>query len=167
MNKCVFILGPESSGSKLIARICSHVLTIQKYGDWKGNKCSDNGNCKVCHYSLPNGLNPPVFPDVSGLIASNTERFDIYFVLTTRDMTISELSRQRRFGKLPEQVAAESAAAREILANLLNSGQKCFIWSYETFVFLGDVYLQQLYAFLGVDSDFAPLITDGNQKYIT
>jgi hypothetical protein len=35
-NKCVFVIGPESTGSKLIAKVCSHALGIDKFGVWNG-----------------------------------------------------------------------------------------------------------------------------------
>ena len=38
-----------------------------------------------------------------------------------------------------------------------------FIWSYESFMFLGSDYLQNLYQFLGVESDFMPELRDANE----
>jgi len=35
-NKCVFIICPESTGSMLVAKICSHVFGIHSYGQWNG-----------------------------------------------------------------------------------------------------------------------------------
>lgn len=166
MKKCVFVFGPESSGSKLIAKICSHVLDIDRYGDWHGGSWSDHGLHKVYHRSLPYS-NPPRFPDIAKLIAENEKDYDLYFILTTRDITISKLSRFQRFAKPYNQSQVESAKAREIITDLLNSDHKCFIWSYETFMFLQQAYLNQLYHFLGVNSDFFPELVDGNLGKIT
>jgi hypothetical protein len=161
MKKCVFVFGPESSGSKLIAKICSHVLDIDRYGDWNGGSWSDHGLHKVYHRSLPYGI-PPRFPDIIKLIAENEKDYDLYFILTTRDISISEISRFKRFSKPHDQLQLESAKAREIITDLLKSDQKCFIWSYETLMFLQQAYLNQLYHFLRVSTDFSPKLVDGN-----
>lgn len=162
-NKCVFVIGPESSGSKLVARICSHVLQIQDFDDWNGTAWSDRGEHKVCHRSLPYNL-PPKFPDIEEWISTHHESYDLCFILTTRDITLSELSRIERFSKSKPQVEAESAKAREIMLDVLRKPYPVLIWSYETFMFLGLAYLKQLYQFLGVQSDFCPPIIDGNRK---
>lgn len=133
--KCVFVVGPESSGSMLIAKIISHALNIDQYGEWNGAGWSDKGMHKVCHRSLPY-LIPPQYPDIDKWIHKNQHDYDIFFVITTRDITISEVSRIKRFSKTLEQVQKESKRASEIICELINSGQKYYIWSYETFMFL-------------------------------
>ena len=165
-NKCVFTIGPESSGSKLIAKIISHALNIHEYGEWDGFNWSDKGKHKVLHRSLPSG-SPPKFPNIEQCISDNIRDYDIYFVLTTRDITISENSRMDRYSKSLEQVQIESEKAKEMMAHVLHSGHKCFIWSYETFMFLRKEYLRLLYDFLDLDSDFTPPVADGNKNRIT
>jgi len=160
-NKCVFVIGPESSGSMLIARICSHVLNIQRYGEWNGVAWSDKGSHKVCHRSLPYG-NPPQYPDIKRWVSENEKDYDLYFILTTRDITISEISRFNRWSKPIEQSQLESAKAKEIIATVINAGHSFFIWSYETFMYLEGSYLDILYQFLGVKSDFIPELIDAN-----
>ncbi len=63
-NKCLIVIGPEGTGSKLIARTLAHALGIKNFKDWAGNGWIDNGTHKVCHRSLPFGT-PPVFPDLN------------------------------------------------------------------------------------------------------
>lgn len=162
---CVIVLGPESSGSKLIARVCAHVLGIRPYGEWNAVGWCAGGGHEVCHRSLPYG-DPPRFPDVESMIAEHRADHDIRFVLTTRDVTLSEMSRSRRFAKPAPQLREESRRAREIMAGLLRSEWPVFIWSYETFMFLGKDYLDRLYAFLGTASDFMPDLVDGNAPRI-
>ncbi|MEO9850087.1 MAG: hypothetical protein ABJE80_12775 [Reichenbachiella sp.] len=164
-RKCVFVIGPESSGSMLIAKICSHVLGIQAYGSWDGAGWSDEGHHKVCHRSLPYS-NPPVFPDIDAWISTNKDEYNIHFVLTTRDLMISEISRFDRFAKPLRQSKLESEKAKEIMKGVMNKDQKYLIWSYETFLFLGLDYLQLLYQFLDVKSDFIPDLVDGNRSKI-
>lgn len=147
----------------LVGRVVAHVLGAADYGDWDGIGWIDNGGNKVCHRSLPFG-SPSVYPNVRKWINDNEGEYELYFVLTTRDQTISEASRINRFNKPVEQVQRESLEARQIIRDLLGSEQKCFIFSYETFMYLELSYLQQLYRFLGVESGFMPSITDGNRR---
>ncbi len=161
-RKCVFVIGPESSGSMLVAKICSHVLGIHKYGDWSGVAWSDKGHHKVCHRSLPYG-NPPKYPDVEQWISDNEKNYAIYFILTTRDITISELSRFYRWAKPFKQSQKESAKAMNIMCMIINSKYKYFVWSYEAFMFLKKEYLNSLYQFLGVESEFIPNLIDANR----
>ena len=165
MKKCIIVIGPESTGSKLIAKIIAHVLDIKPFGDWNGTGWCDGGHHKVYHRSLPYDL-PPKFPDIPALIGENRNNFDISFILTTRDITISEISRNLRWGKGLGQVRKESARAREIMTEVMNSGLPGFIWSYETFIFLGKHYLDRLYSFVGLSSDFIPELADGNRSKI-
>lgn len=150
----------------LVARILAGVLGIEKYGEWNGVGWVDNGRHKVCHRSLPFNI-PPQYPDIARWISENELNYEIYFVITTRDITISEVSRVNRFSKSREQVKKESIKAKGIIADLLNSEQKCFVFSYETFMFLELEYLQQLYRFIGIESDFMPEISDGNRRRLT
>ncbi|MEM8777525.1 MAG: hypothetical protein AAGF26_01370 [Cyanobacteria bacterium P01_G01_bin.49] len=166
MRKCIFVIGPESSGSMLIAKICSHVLGIHEYGTWDGVAWSDKGEHKVCHRSLPYGSKPPKFPNIEHWISQNEESYEVYFILTTRDITISELSRFYRFLKPLKQSQKESEKARDIMTMIINSKYKHFIWSYETFMFLKKEYLNCLYKFLDMESEFIPNIVDSNSSKV-
>jgi len=165
LGKCVFVVGPEGSGSKLAARICAAALGIAAFDEWDGDGWSDGGTHKVLHRSLPYG-DPPRFPDVARWIADHEGQWDLYLVLTTRDRTLSHYSRMSRFPKSLRQVRSESEEARAIMAEILGSGRKRFIWSYETFMFLGGAYLEELQRFLGVDSTVLPHLVDGNEMRI-
>ncbi len=48
-NKCVFTIGPESSGSKLVARLIAEVLDIESYDEWNGVGWADKDKHKICH----------------------------------------------------------------------------------------------------------------------
>ena len=163
-NKCVLVTGPESSGSRLIARIASEVLNVQRFKDYSGMGTSYRGKNKVEHISLPSG--PSIFyPDIDLWINQNKD-FDLYFILATRDINISKLSKMNKFARKKREVDKESKRAEEITSRIIKSGIKYFIWSYETFMFLQKDYLDLLYDFLGVESDFMPELKDGNLKYL-
>jgi len=160
-KKCVFVIGPESSGSKFAAKICSHVLDIQTFGEWDGTAWSDKGGDCVLHRSLPY-MTPPIFPDVQEWINAKQDDYELYFLLTTRDITLSQISRYERWGKSLHQSTEESERARSIMSSVMRSHQKYLLWSYESFMFLKQDYLTLLYDFLNVDSDFMPELKDGN-----
>jgi len=165
MNKCVFVVGPESTGSKLISRILADALGVVQYSQWDGTGCVDNGKDKLCHRSLPYGI-PPRYPDIADWINKHRDDYELFFVITTRDITLSETSRIKRFPKNLGQVRRETKHAKMIISELLKSNNKCYIFSYETFMFLQIDYLRKLYEFLGIDSTFIPELIDGNVRRI-
>lgn len=164
----VFVVGPESSGSKLTARIAAHVLGVTTFDEWDGSGwCGHEmrpGN-RVCHRSLPFML-PPKWPDFDEWIENHGATHQVRFIVTTRDRSISERSRIRRFHKGPEQVTNETNTAVHMIQDLLARETSTHVHSYETMVLLGAPYLNLLYDFLGVESDFMPEILDGNRPYI-
>lgn len=161
-NKCVFVIGPESTGSMLVAKICAHVMGIHPYGEWNGVAWSDTGTHKVCHRSLPYGT-PPEYPSIEQWVAENASTHELYFILTTRDITISELSRFERWSRPFDQSRAESDTARKIMSEVIDGKHDYLVWSYESFMFLGRGYLDGLYKFLNVESSFCPELIDANR----
>lgn len=164
-HTCVVILGPESSGSKLVAKTCAHVLGVHAFGSWNATGWSSGNGHRIYHRSLPHGR-PSQFPDVDALVGDRGADHALRFVLTTRDRTLSELSRCERFLMDAAQARHDSDRAREIMASILRSDWPSLVWSYETFMFLGKDYLDLLYRFIGVESDFMPELVDANAARI-
>jgi hypothetical protein len=180
---CVFVIGPESSGSTYIARLISRAL---ERGNWSGRgfNCCSEAMCDVesghvlpcspveegrlvCHRSLPFGRNE--YPPIAAWQAT----YEAKWVICVRDQTISELSRQHRFLKTAALCTEQSAAARLLCADLLASNTATYVWSYEGFMFLGDAYLQHLFRFLCIQMPAAAdlqdeelVARDGNLKYV-
>ena len=101
-NKYVFVIGPESSGSTLIARIISANLNQHEFSEYNGtNFNADHFQHRVCHRSLPS-RNPrvPDWVDIDEWLHEFKD-YKIYFVLCTRDIHISELSRLSRSRLVP------------------------------------------------------------------
>lgn len=174
---CIFIIGPESSGSTLIAKIISTALNGDTGWNGRGFNCCNTWNCDresgfskpcskvkhlVCHRSLPFGENPEWPP-----IEKWTNMYDATFVICTRDATISSksvLDRMKRTEKDREDNRNRSTA---IIKDILASNSRSIIWSYETFILLKETYLKQLYQFLEIESTYFPdSIVDANSKYI-
>tara|TARA_R110002050_G_scaffold80304_3_gene171796 strand:+ start:6854 stop:7471 length:618 start_codon:yes stop_codon:yes gene_type:complete len=176
-QKCIFIIGPESSGSTLIAKIISAALNGDDGWNGRGFNCCNSASCDsekyfllpcrevqhlVCHRSLPFFLNPEWPP-----IKEWQSAYDARFVICTRDSTIAQRSVSERFERKLEIIQNHQAVARQIISDLLSSNAQNFIWSYETFMFLKEDYLQLLFAFLEIESEFAPeSLMDANLKYI-
>lgn len=176
-RKCIFVIGPEGSGSTLIAQMVSTALNGSIEWNGRGFNCCNSGHCDsnndyvlpcrdtkhlVCHRSLPfykNSKWPP--------IEKWRSIYDSYFIICTRDITISKKSVARRFGRKPETMSEHLNIARNLINEILRSEEKCFIWSYETFMYLKKDYFRTLIEFLKLESDYFPdNIKDANAKYI-
>jgi len=165
-GRCVFVIGMESSGSKLLAKILSHALGIQAYGTWNGSGWSRSFESphRVCHRSQPYGRDSR-FSDIRRWNEENRD-LAIHYVVCTRDVTISERSRLARWPERRGSFVDQTGRAREIIREVLETCDHT-IWSYETFMLMGGDYLRWLYRSLGVDADFIPAdIADGNAKHV-
>ena len=56
--------------------------------------------------------------------------------------------------------------AAHLMTEIASSHIPHLFFSYESLVFLGHVYLRELYRFLGVESDFEPPLIDANERYL-
>ena len=159
----VIVTGHESSGSQLVARVCSHVLGLADFSEGKDAIWTGNGTIGVSHRSLPRLL-PAEFPDVASELRDRARHGHIKLVICTRDRSLSELSRMKRFHKPPAQVTRESMHAQEMLGELMSEFPDHHCFSYESAAFLGKPYFDDLYRYLGVESEFAPPFRDANSK---
>lgn len=172
-ERAIFVVGPESSGTTMIARILNMALIGQSWSG-RGWNCCDDGQCDaptytapcrpvehiVCHRSLPFR---DKWPPVDEWLAT----YDCRFIVCTRDQNIARTSQRRRWRKSPGLLDTEGEHAVAIIRQIMNSAP-CFIWSYETFMLLQEPYLENLFAFLGISNHYpvALKLTDANRKYI-
>jgi len=166
--KCIFVLGPESSGSSLIARIVSANLNQHAITEYNGvNFNAERFKHRVCHRSLPSAYRKgPNWPDID-LWLTKFKDYDINFILCTRDLNISERSRRtRNFRTTGRGHSEESEEARRIMSDILTRELPSFIWSYETFMYLKVDYLRQLNRFLEIKAELLPELKDGNLKFL-
>jgi hypothetical protein len=164
--KCIFIIGSPCSGSKLIAKIIAHVLGGCKYGSWDGMKWAKSKNKNlVCHFSMPAGDIKKEWPPINKWIKKYGDAYDLCFILTVRDSSCSSKSRLKHRTSLKVQ-QEENKQIKANMQKVIDSGAKYFIWSYETFMFLRGMYLQELWKALDIESNFIPELKDGNIKYI-
>jgi len=184
-RRCVFVVGPESSGSMLAAKIVAHVLGVRAYGQWDPpvgwshsdlpqGHVSDAAHASavaaridtVCHRSLPYGRDGDQYPDIDQWRWLNRDAA-CQFVITTRDVSIVDRSKRARFRRSEALCRDNRERSRQFIANIVERKLPYFIWSYETLVYLRNDYLQLLYEFLGVESAFVPPdLFDGNEKYV-
>lgn len=107
---------------------------------------------------------PNPWPLIGGLERAG---YDVRVVLTVRDRSIAISSKCRVHTKGNFELASdEMQRAGEIMVGLLEKHPKTFVCSYEALMSLGRPYLSQLYAFLGIETDYLPKLRDGNAKYV-
>lgn len=176
---CIFITGPESSGSTLIARIINDATRTTKWNG-RGFNCCDDGQCDssngymspckpttplICHRSLPFIQNWPPIDQWKNV-------YDGKFIICTRDKTICRHSQLSRFKwKDIDILNKEESKAISIIVNKLikDPSATTFIWSYETYVLLGRTYLELLADFLNIPHENLSNIDhprNENKKYI-
>ena len=165
-NKFVLVIGRASTGSKLIAKLMAHILGVTEYGTWEGHDCPIENNSEniVIHKSLPNDRD---WPDVNGIISEYPDH-EIYIIITTREETLAKQSRTDTYHWTEEQEENDKFLSKNIISSVMNSGNKFFIWSYETFMFLGIDYLISLCKFMGIEEPEIPDydFIDANPKRI-
>jgi len=71
-EKCVYVIGPESSGSMLVAKILAHTLEVAKYGTWNGGGTVKHKERKIHHVSLRTGPSS-YFRDIATLIEEDKD----------------------------------------------------------------------------------------------
>lgn len=168
MKDLLVITGFESSGSVFTARIASFALgKCKKFGDWHGYGWNGRigDDLVIIHRSMPYGRNPKRWHEDLKKEIEGINSYRKSFVICTRDLSISKLSRIRRFGGSFQSYSDDDIVARSIFAKLMSS-ERTFIFSFESAVCLGDSYYQKFYEWLGVNSDFSPPLFDANEPYI-
>ena len=167
MKKAYIILGFEGSGSVFIAKTISFIIgSCSSFGEWNGyglNKRLGENNV-VLHRSIP-FMRPKKWHDEPDEIKENFKEYDqIKFIIATRDLSASMLSRIERFGGNLESYKKDNLRAKNFVTKFIKK-EDCFIWNYETMLALENIYFQQLYKWLSVKNDFIPELKDGNRKY--
>lgn len=178
-DDCIFVVGPESSGSTLIAKVINDALDNQSWNG-RGFNCCDDPRCDrengyitpcqpkevlVCHRSLP-------FKESWPPITKWNKTYNAKYIICIRDKNISRQSQLSRFTwKDSELLLNEEKQAIGILSDLIyNENIPTFIWSYETYLLLDKVYLHLLADFLEIPRQSfnnTPLPLNGNRRYIS
>lgn len=165
-KRAYIITGPESSGSRFIARVISYVVGKDRhYRDWDGYKINGKigDDLLVIHLSQPSG--PMQFHSLNRF-KEMLSGYSLYFIITTRDQNIIQRSKIKNHHNSAETAKAHKIKSQQILGEILQNEQ-CFIWNFETQIYLEKVYFQKLYDFLQISSDFFPPdLLDANKKYM-
>ena len=154
MKKYILIVGHEGTGSMLIGSLIAKNCNLE----WDGAGIFDTDLIKFHHVSLPAGI-PSQFENISDYIKEYEELGDLYIVITTRDITLSEHSRIKRFNKKEIQVREETRIATRILKSFFGKSNS-FIFSYETFMIYENDYLLKLLDFIKIE--LKHLINEGD-----
>lgn len=167
IKTAIIVTGPECSGSTFIAQIVAHTFRLGGlFQEWSG-RGQLGDSVVVLHRSQPHGdghyLTLEQFEDLfPGYI--------LKFIVCTRDRTVMGMSNLARRNKDAHQHHIEIERAISIMKDVIASRHPVFLWSYETFMLLQNVYLDTLLPFLGEGaSKFSlseELFKDGNLKFI-
>ncbi len=166
-KRLIIIVGFESSCSVFLARVVSHVLgKCDRFGAWSGYgwNGAPGDDLVILHRSLPYGRPKKWFEDVEAETAKLAD-YDTSYIICTRDLSISGLSRELRFGGSQAEYDADNKTARAAFEKIAAMSPP-FIFSFETSIALGDMYYRALYDWLGVSSEFSPPAFDANAPYI-
>lgn len=162
MKQGYIITGAESTGSVFISKCISKSMG---YDSWDGyNLYEPSHEIKFLHRSQPWGESQQYsdYKQLSKMFIG----YDCKYIICTRDITFSNLSKHKRFNRTNQEMERDHGVCKSIISNIITSGEKHFIWSYETMVYLGDVYFDLLYDFLEVkscDRNY-PDVINGNIK---
>ena len=140
-SRCVLVVGPESSGSKLAAQIVAHALVWpgRPWGaaGWRGHGDAINvsSGAAVLHRSQPNGGATVHFVDVRGvvaLLARDARCAGVRVVVTARDQQLTLRSKLWRHQRVGAVAAHEQRVAAALLRDALAAPSvPTFVWSYE------------------------------------
>ena len=160
MKKGYIITGGESTGSVFISQCIS---TSMGFSGWSGCLFFEpTKDIKFLHRSQP-WAEARQYSDYEEL-STLFNGYDCKYIICTRDITFSNLSKKRRFGRSTEDLKHNHHACKSILSDIISSGESYFIWNYESMVYLGKVYFDLLYDFLEIDKNNRkyPQVINGN-----
>lgn len=166
VKKAIFIVGVESSGTKLAASIIAKALNIlpgnSKDGKsqvwYGGHGAAFDEGILVLHRSLPHGVEYPYFPNlwaISSFLKSSTHFGrcnDVRLVVVTRDQNIALRSKLMHHQHFSREAVMEQAYGTAILQSLLAPPfiGPVFVWSHESFLMLREGYARQLVEFVTI-----------------
>ena len=175
-SKVFIIAGSESSGNKLLYKILSMANNIKKVShdvvdEWEINKITYNKDTHlVCFRSLPSypkGTGKRRFTNILDLY-KNLEKTGYlpYIIIPVRDPLCVEKSKTRNHTKNKEISEEEINIAKKQISAIIKSNVRSFIFSYETFMFIGRDYLYLLSSFIEEPLHLKLSLINGNRKYI-
>jgi hypothetical protein len=181
IKQAVIVVGLESSGSKVAALSAADILEYPKHVHtlWSAHGaragCFHRGGKHFCtsvvHRSLPHGS---CFPQVDQLVKIFHEHnfHDVKLIVATRDKTISSQSKAWTHQSNPRVANLEQhLAVRQLASLIIDPPVPAYVFSYESYMMLGQAYMVPLLAFLDkpagwIDRLERGPIEDGNKKRI-
>ena len=161
MKRAYIITGAESTGSVFISKCISTSMGFYSWTGYGFYEPSDD--IKFLHRSQPRG-SPLQYSDYTEL-SKIFSGYDCKYIICTRDISFSNLSKNKRFKRTDPQLQHNQNTCKSIISDIVKSGEEYFIWNYETMVYLGDVYFDLLYDFLEIDNNNRkyPEVINGNK----
>lgn len=166
-DKTIIVVGPEATGSRFCAKLAAHALGVALFGEWDGFRFApDSGEqfkyingSAVLHRSIPSkGDNNYVIEPTRFIEGAD----DIRFIFTTRDKSITSIN--RGYSKAEQERWIDEN--KKVIKSVIQRNVPYMFFSYETFMLYPDIYVKELYSFIGCECDYVPDIIDGNPKYM-
>lgn len=167
MKTAYFVLGPESSGTKMLAKA---FCTIGIYGDFKHKQRMDNLDFSktpdriMLRRSMPHGDNWPAIADTIGLMKeAGYHNINVILIYRDKDCTVKSQIRHSHASEDPEARTNIEFAIDYAYKQLSSIGILPYIICYEPFVKYEEVR-KTFFNFFGLP---VPLMAfhDANQKY--
>jgi hypothetical protein len=171
-KKCVLVLGPECTGTKMTAEILLDLGFTGRVYDGSIVK-SDN---MMVRWSVPTGHRDGPYIDVKGKIESiRSMGFDeVYVIVTTREISsvVNSHHRQeieangKKVRTYQDIIKKHEHSYKHIILNLFELDVPYVFSSYESMILDKEKHIRGLCDFIGVE--YKPIkleIVDGNKKY--
>jgi len=178
-NYAIMIAGAERTGGCLCARAISMLLNGHDTSAWWGSGPNPSIFAhRVYHHSIPYWEDQKDKWDPFPWLNEFLETHKTFYVFTTRDNAISIRSKKSRFGKSFSLSIDENNRARKLLFDVHKKNkQRIFWWSYETFMFFKEYYLEIFTDFIkfkieknALNERFKSIMVDlnpeGQEKYL-
>lgn len=158
-KKTIAIIGPEASGSRLVARtVAVWERVIESINEWDGTLIKVNEDKRIIHRSIPSGPHKYII-DIERLKESSSS---LKIIFTTRDKNISQISRQNSDEEHLKWIEENKAAIKKTKELEISY----FIFSYEALLLYESLYWFELLEFTKSDFIYIPRLVDGNRKYL-
>ncbi len=173
-SRIILVTGPESAGNRLLTATISKATGLEHddaaFEGWIEGGRPAKGRGFVALRTMPHGglAGERLFYDAVKFgrqLQDEGHRVDV--IIPIRDRTVSILSKAREHteGDMARAMQEMDTAADQV-RHIINSELRVFLFSYESWMYLGQAYLVQLYKWLGIYSAWSPTLSDGNVKYM-
>lgn len=167
MKRAYFVLGPESTGTRLLTEILIDVGCVGDVGhDQRHDKIPPTDDMIVWRRSFPHSGQWPRVGEMINQVSSLG--YKSYAVVTIRDMTATIDSQMATWGRTKEEAIDSIRTAYVFIFECLARFHVPYIIvSYESLVQWKEVALKELFPIIGLDPPEKVNVYDANKKWFS